>query len=87
MLDAVAEAVEGTKTKKTSQEPLPSFSSGLADLFFTILLPPFRLELQKLRCCRFDGQSNSLNWEARKEFKDVQEASEGDGTRTAAVPG
>src|SRR5439155_25570004 len=29
-----------------------------------------------LRCCRFDGQSDSLNWEARKEFEDEQEASQ-----------
>ena len=29
-----------------------------------------------VRCCRFDGQPDSLNWEARKEFEDEQEANQ-----------
>ena len=27
-----------------------------------------------MRCCRFDGQVDSLNWEARQELSDEQEA-------------
>jgi hypothetical protein len=33
-------------------------------------------DLGDLRCCRFDGQWNSLNWMARKESPDEQEAIE-----------